>query len=100
MKCKAITQIIIYLLSGSLLHVPLLLAEYFLCYYASPYLIKDRMRIKVNTTSTCAFIYIYFATKTVHIKLAIDFSIDALLNYLKKFITHQGLCHDLFGQWN
>lgn len=53
------------------------------------------MRIKVNTTSTCAFMYIYFATKTVHIKLAIDFSIDALLNYLKKFITHQGLCHDI-----
>lgn len=50
---------------------------------------------KINTKS---YIYLFVCfTKVIHIKLVIDLSINSFLNYLKRFIARQGLCHNIYS---
>lgn len=63
--------------------------------YARPYLVKDRTRTKANTKAYIC-LFVCFATKTVHIELAIDLSTNTFLNCLKRFIARRGLCHNIY----
>ncbi|XP_043257974.1 uncharacterized protein LOC122400519 [Colletes gigas] len=64
--------------------------------YAGPYLIKDRTRTR-TTTKGYMCLFVCFATKAVHIELAIDLSTNAFLNCLMRFISRRGLCQDIYS---
>ncbi|XP_043263587.1 uncharacterized protein LOC122403866 [Colletes gigas] len=57
--------------------------------YAGPVVIKERGRGRIShKTYICLFVC--FATKAIHIELAIDFTTDAFLNCLYRFISRRG----------
>ncbi|XP_076230178.1 uncharacterized protein LOC143175315 [Nomia melanderi] len=64
--------------------------------YAGPFLTKERSRSKITIKSYIC-IFICFATKAIHIELAVDLSTDAFINCLKRFIARRGRCHTIFS---
>lgn len=54
------------------------------------------MHTKINTKKYIC-LFVYFVTKVIHIKLAIDLFIDAFLNCLKRFIARRELCRNIYS---
>ena len=57
--------------------------------YAGPYFVKDRTHSQ-KTTKAFLCIFVCFATKVVHLELAIDLTTDAFLSCLQRFISRRG----------
>ncbi|XP_017795070.1 PREDICTED: uncharacterized protein LOC108576569 [Habropoda laboriosa] len=64
--------------------------------YASPCLIKDRVRSRI-AQKTYICIFTCFSTKTVHIELATDLSTDGFLNCFYRFIARRGKCKSIYS---
>lgn len=65
--------------------------------YAGPFYHKDGSRKTAKFLKCYIAIFICFATKAVHIELAMDLSTEAFLNVLKRFISRRGCPSDIYS---
>nr|XP_012135024.1 PREDICTED: uncharacterized protein LOC105661809 [Megachile rotundata] len=64
--------------------------------YAGPFLTKERSRSKTSIKSYIC-LFLRFATKAIHIELAIDLSTNAFINCLRRFVARRGCCQHIFS---
>jgi hypothetical protein len=60
--------------------------------YCGPFYIKERRDRNLRKVKVYVAIFIYLATKAVHIELVSDLTTDAFLAGLRRFISRRGHC--------
>ncbi|XP_033229659.1 uncharacterized protein LOC117181203 [Belonocnema kinseyi] len=61
-----------------------------------PYYVKDRTRNRITTKANLCIV-VRFATKAVHLELAVDLTTDAFLSCLQHFVSRRGRPQGMFS---
>ena len=60
-------------------------------------MVKSSLQSKAPITKGYICIFVCFATKAIHIKLASDLSTECFLNALRRFCSRRGICSEIYS---
>ncbi|XP_057659310.1 uncharacterized protein LOC130895779 [Diorhabda carinulata] len=63
--------------------------------YAGPFLLRDRKGRNPKITKAYVALFVYFATKALHLEVVSDLTSECFIACLRRFMSRRGKCHEL-----